>query len=64
MKYDVSQLSHGVKNIHRNKLYQQQMRWRESFLQLLLLKVSESFILRQSKNILLYFGVNQSPLHF
>ena len=29
-----------------------------------LLKVCESFLFRESKNIVIYFGLHESPLHF
>ena len=35
---------------------------RESFLQLLLLKVCESFVLRQSKKLIVYFDLHESFL--
>ena len=42
-------LSNGTKHVHQSKLYLEHAHWRKGFLQLLLLKVCESFLLRQSK---------------
>ena len=43
LKDDALQLSHGVKNIYQNRLYQYRTYYRESFLWLLILKICESF---------------------
>ena len=50
-KKNVFQLSHGIKNIHRTKLYQWYTDLGNTFLQLLLLKVCEAFLFRPSSNV-------------
>ena len=49
MKSNVFQLSHGIKNIRRSKLYHWQTHWRKDFLLLLLLEVCGWFLFGQSK---------------
>ena len=63
MKNKVSQLSYGIKNIDRSKLYQQRTNWRKRFSQLLFLKVCELLLLGQSKKrIVMYTLVCTSLL--
>ena len=56
MEHDVFQLSHGIKNIHRSKFYQQHTQWMKSLLQLLLLKVCGLCILKSVKYTLDYLS--------
>ena len=49
MKNNVFQSSHGIRNIHRSKLHLQHTHCGKLFLQLLLLKVCESFQFGQSR---------------
>ena len=43
MKSNAFQLSDGIKNIHRGKLYQEHTHWSQGFLQLLLKKFVACF---------------------
>ena len=61
---NVFQLSHGTKSIHQSKLHLYYTHWRKTFLQLLLLKVCESFIFRQIKKGEVYFGLYESSFTF
>ena len=45
-KSNVFQLLHGMKNVYGKKIY---VHWRKSFLQLLVLRIFDSFLFRQSK---------------
>ena len=63
-KNNISQLSHGTKNIHRSKLHLEQTHQRKHFLQQLLLKVCESFRFGQIKKLELYFGLYESAFIF
>ena len=63
-KNNVSQLSHGIKNIHRSKLHQLYTYLGNTFLQLLLLKVFEAFLLDRVKKLVAHFGRYESSLHF
>ena len=45
------QLSHGIKNIRWSKSYQWYTHLRKTFSQLLLLKICETFLFRQSKKV-------------
>ena len=56
-KNNVFQLSHGIKNIEASCIYTQ---WSKFFLQLLLLKVCESFRLGQLKKPEVHFGLYES----
>ena len=60
-KYNVSQLSHGIKSIYRGKLYLQHTDRGKNFLQLLFLKIFESFRLGQRK-LEMFFGWYESSL--
>ena len=51
MKNNNLQLSHEIKNICQSKLYQRHTHLRKTFIQLLLLKICETFLFRQSKNV-------------
>ena len=51
MKNNVLQLSHGIKNIHQSKFYQQHTHWRKIYLQLPLLTVCELILFRQIKKL-------------
>ena len=52
---------YGMKNTHGSKLYQQHAHWRKDFLQMPLLKVCGSFLVRKQMT---YFGLFESFLHF
>ena len=56
--------SYGTKNIHRSKLHLQHTNWSKNFLQLLFLKVCESFKFGQIKKLEVYFGLFESPFTF
>ena len=60
-KYNVSPLSHGIKSIYRGKLYLQHTDRGKNFLQLLFLKIFESFRLGQRK-LEMFFGWYESSL--
>ena len=51
LKNTVFQLSHGIKSIHRCKLYQWYTHSGKTFLQLLLLKVCKTFLCKQSNKV-------------
>ena len=51
IKNNVFLLSHGIKSIHRSKLYQQYTHLRKNFLQLLLSKACETFLFRQYNKV-------------
>ena len=63
-KNNVFQLSHGTKNIHQSKLHLQHTLWRKSFLQLLLLKVCESFRFGNIKKLEVHFCLHESYFTF
>ena len=64
MKNNVLQLSHGIKNIHQSKFYQQHTHWRKIYLQLPLLTVCELILFRQIKKLAVFVGLYESFLHF
>ena len=59
-KYNLLQLSHGIRN-YRGKLYLQYTDSGKKFLQLLFLKIFESFCLGQRK-LEMFFGWYESSL--
>ena len=62
MKNNVPQLSHGMKNIYRSKVVTMTYTLRKSLLQLLLLKVFELFLIKQSKKTCSILGLTATGL--
>ena len=62
MKNNVPQLSHGMKNIYRSEVVTMTYTLRKSLLQLLLLKVFELFLIKQSKKTCSILGLTATGL--